>query len=87
MANEKANILEAIRHLEFRLKGIDSEREHLSNELSRLRLTLAELQQSSLHPSQDVSCVDSQSPLNEKNNPFSFSIQGQGRCISQIMGK
>lgn len=77
MANEKANILEAIRHLEFRLKGIDSEREHLSNELSRLRLTLAELQQSSLHPSQDVSCVDSQSPLNEKITLFRSLFKGR----------
>ncbi len=49
----------------------------LSDELSRLRLILAELQQSSVQLSKGLSYIDSQSPLNEKITLFRSLFKGR----------
>ena len=46
MAGDKNTILSAIDNIESRLKEIDSERDYIIKELSRLKCTLAEIESS-----------------------------------------
>ncbi len=80
MAKDKESILLAIASLASRLREIDSEREKLLNDLSRLRLDLEELDNLSLGPS-PLPSICSQSPLNEKIALFRSLFSVGKTCI------
>jgi hypothetical protein len=76
MLKDKNGILSRIANLEYRLKEVDAERERLNNDLKELRLTLSELETSSLKESPTI-LINAQSTLNEKISLFRSLFRGR----------
>lgn len=77
MPENRNKILGNIRTIEVRLKEIDTERERLTNDLKKLRLTLSELEVSSVQTSENITKINASSSLNEKITLFRSLFRGR----------
>jgi superfamily II DNA or RNA helicase len=77
MPEDRNKILSNIRTIEARLKEIDTERERLTNDLKKLRLTLSELEVSSIQTPKNIAKINASSALIEKIALFRSLFRGR----------
>lgn len=77
MPEDRNKILSNIRTIEARLKEIDTERERLTNDLKKLRLTLSELEVSSIQTPKNIGKINASSALIEKIALFRSLFRGR----------
>lgn len=77
MPENRNKILGNIGTIEVRLKEIDTERERLTNDLKKLRLTLSELEVSSVQTPENIAKINASSSLNEKITLFRSLFRGR----------
>src|SRR4030065_2480397 len=77
MPEDRNKIPVNIRTIEARLKEIDTERELLTNDLKRLRLTLSELKVSSVQTPENIAKINASSVLSEKIALFRSLFRGR----------
>lgn len=77
MPEDRNKILGNIRIIEAHLKEIDTERERLTNDLKKLRLTLSELEVSSVQTPENIAKINASSSLNEKITLFRSLFRGR----------
>jgi superfamily II DNA or RNA helicase len=77
MPEDRNKILSNIRTIEARLKEIDTEREQLTNDLKKLRLTLSELEVSSIQTPKNIAKINALSALIEKIALFRSLFRGR----------
>lgn len=77
MPEDRNKILSNIRTIETRLKEIDTERERLTNDLKKLRLTLSELEVSSIQTPKNIAKINASSALIEKIALFRSLFRGR----------
>ena len=77
MPEDRNKIPVNIRTIEARLKEIDTERELLTNDLKKLRLTLSELEVSSVQTPKNIAKINASSVLNKKITLFRSLFGGR----------
>jgi len=77
MAGDKNAILSAIANIESRLKEIDSKRDHMIKDLSRLKRALTEIETSAKNPCNSASSLNIPFPLESKIALFRSLFRGR----------
>ena len=84
MSKKKEDILKSIDFLESRLKKINDERDKVIQEIQKLKGSLSNIKESSLHNSRQSSSINSQSSINKKIVLFRSLFKGRSDVYPKL---